>query len=153
LQRTTWGGSRSDAVSRSASEPSLGSSVLSSFFLATRLLALSLSNGFPDTTALSNFLTSSSVAKRALFQHSPVDSSKEERAPSSCASSRRTRIIRACSKLMRPSIPRSLSMLRICAICALVDRPLSSRVHCFRTPQATTSDWGGQMSKRLIECS
>ena len=67
LQRTTWGGSRSDVVSRSASEPSLGSSALSSFFLTTRLFALSLSNGFPDTIALSNFFTSSTVTKRALF--------------------------------------------------------------------------------------
>ena len=142
MQRTTWGGSRSDAVSRSASELLLDSSPLSSFFLATRLLALSLLNGFPDTTALSNFFTSASVTKRTLLQHSPVDSPKEEHAPSSCASSRRARISRACSKLMRPSIPKSLSILRMCAICALLDRPLSSRVHCFRTPQATTSDWG-----------
>jgi hypothetical protein len=139
LQLTTLGGPRSDALSCPESELSLGSSA-ESFFLTTRLLALSVLNGFPVTMALSNFCTSSGRSwsiNDTCFHRSAVQRSH---APSSWASSRRARISRACSKLIRPAIPRSVSIWRMCATWALVLRPSSSRVHCFRTPHATTRD-------------
>jgi hypothetical protein len=52
---TTLGGSRSDVLSLPRSEGSLASLASSIFALGT----LSVLNGFPDTTALSNFCTSS----------------------------------------------------------------------------------------------
>jgi hypothetical protein len=59
LTLTTLGGSRSDELLLPGSEVSLASWVSSTFVFGTRLLTLSVLNGFPDTIAFSNFCTSS----------------------------------------------------------------------------------------------
>jgi len=106
----------SEALSLSLSETSSDFSSLLPPLLGTCLLVPSDSNGFPAAMALPNLCTSSS----------------------SCANSRRSRILVACSVLSRPFIPRSLSILRMCVIWELTSRPLSSLDHILCTPHALT---------------
>ena len=70
---------------------------------------------------------------------------KRWHALSSCSNSRFSLMALACSRLIRPVMPRSVSIFRRCRICSEeVSRPLNSFDHTLRIPQATTRDYHAQ---------